>query len=135
VKGIFSFGKKNKRLLLIGAHVTLGILALPFYLAICFSGLLISLWFYFPFAISSVYGENIRDFYTEAFWQTEKITIAERDAHVTNCSIIPLKPLVDEAVKHWPAGVGRIVVSRPPGLRPTIEVHQGFKNTLTLRSP
>ena len=135
IRDFFTFRPGKGRLSWRDTHTTTGMLALPFYFVLCFSGLLLVCWFYFPDAITSRYRDGIRTFYKEAFLQTELEQKHLPQASAENRLGVSLKQLLTETAKYWPDEMAeRITLLKDEEGHPNIEIHQAMGKNINYRN-
>ncbi|MFT4174947.1 MAG: PepSY-associated TM helix domain-containing protein [Rhodocyclaceae bacterium] len=129
-KDFFVFrGRKGGLRAWLDAHNVLGVMVLPFYLMITFSGLVIFQYMYMPSATRAAYGADGSAFFREAagIHFNDKL-----DEGVTPIAIaptkVPLDAIVAQASRTWPGGrIGTLSMQYASNGVPTIEAvrHDG----------
>lgn len=140
-KDFFTFrpGKGGQRAWL-DAHNLTGVLVLPFYLMITFSGLMIFHTQYLPAAIATLYpGEKQVD--TAAYFADLQGEQPAPRSHTPQPAqalpTVALQPLMDAALQHWGSGarVGRLQAQRDAQGRVVVDISQHDSTRLQHRMP
>ncbi|GAA5787389.1 PepSY-associated TM helix domain-containing protein [Chitiniphilus shinanonensis] len=102
------------------AHNALGVLALPFHLAITYSGVITLMALTMPAALDARYGQDSAAFYAERGGEPPVLA----PAGVAR-PLQPLRPLADAARRHWGDGdIGVVVVGAPGDANARVSVLQ-----------
>lgn len=128
-KDFFTFrpGKGGQRAWL-DAHNVTGVLALPFYLMITFSGLMIFHSLYMPAGIATAYrgdkGVDSAAYFADLQGEKTLERASTRpNAPAEPLSTVALQPLIDAATRHWDGGqVGRLQAKRDAQGRMVVDV-------------
>lgn len=118
----FTFRPGKSQRAWLDAHNATAVLALPFHLMITYSGLLLFMYMLMPWGMQSVYQNDTRRFFSELF---PRDPVEANPAPMQNgVPLTDLRPLLDEAERHWPRGVGSIEVRRPGTELAVIELRE-----------
>ena len=142
-KDFFTFrpGKGGQRAWL-DAHNVSGVLVLPFYLLITFSGLLIFHSMYLPSGIAAAYAGADGKVDSNTYFadlqgdQPERRARREPGAKVEPLPLIPVATILTAAQKHWDGGrIGSIQARRDAQGKPVVEVTRHEGDRLQYRPP
>jgi uncharacterized iron-regulated membrane protein len=107
---------KGQRSWLDGHNVS-AVLALPYHLMITYTGLVLFMMMIMPWGIDQAYPGQRAAFNTEVFGNAPP-----RRPAGTPAPLVPIAPLVEQALQHWQGGeIGRIAVSNPGDVNATIQ--------------
>ena len=142
-KDFFTFrpGKGGQRAWL-DAHNVSGVLVLPFYLMITFSGLMIFHSMYLPSGIATAYAGADGKVDSNTYFadlqgdQPERRARREPGAKVEPLPLIPVATILTAAQKHWDGGrIGSIQARRDAQGKPVVEVTRHEGDRLQYRPP
>ena len=142
-KDFFTFrpGKGGQRAWL-DAHSVSGVLVLPFYLMITFSGLMIFHSMYLPSGIATAYAGADGKVDSNTYFadlqgdQPERRARREPGAKVEPLPLIPVATILTAAQKHWDGGrIGSIQARRDAQGKPVVEVTRHEGDRLQYRPP
>lgn len=92
------------------AHNALGVLALPFHMMICYSGLVTLMFLTMPWAIQQLYPDKQNAFFAAALPQAPRLPPATG----VYLPLTDIRPVLAQATLHWHGGIAsRITVQRP----------------------
>lgn len=128
-KDFFTFRPRKGQRSWLDIHNLLGVISLPFYLMITYSGLIFFVFTYMPLVINSSYGmgkDAQEKFFDELFVETEKIERANSPA--------PLASLINMATiaeQHWGNGQIRYIeISNPGDLNAVVTIGRHLDSPL-----
>lgn len=106
----FTFRRGKGQRSWLDAHNALGVLALPYHVMICYSGLVTLMFLTMPWAIKQLYPDNKSAFFATALPQAPRPPVAAGVA----APLADIGPVLAQAARHWDGGVAaRITVQRP----------------------
>lgn len=121
------------------AHNVSGVLVLPFYLLITFSGLMMFHTLYLPAGIAAAYGPGGKGYFEELSGQTPGGASRQRGARAPAAGPMPalaLPAAVREAQAHWPAGrVERVSIERDRAGKVWVDVAAHDGDRVQYRAP
>lgn len=138
----FTFRSRKGQRSWLDAHNATAVLALPFHVAITFSGLLLLMSMLMPWGIDAVYKGDSQAFFAERRGGGNAAPVARQGDRAVNAdradrAAVPLAdvaPMFAQADARWPTqGVGTVVVQQPGTSRMTVELREQGGRSLSNR--